>query len=194
MTDGEGAKATGLEFVSEEEVRGLYHDAEKIVADFGLKISPGALVAMSRAAWPVGEGDETWRVRAGRLMRWRALDIVRTERTIPVPPAAFSTLEAPLPISYEPLAGVSSQHLVEEAVGRAYAQKDLTVARVVTAWLDLAGVLGEAPSLRVVAEHVNMSHTGVKKALDRFRETIRAISVEQKVKGYHSRAGTSLDD
>jgi DNA-directed RNA polymerase specialized sigma24 family protein len=47
------------------------------------------------------------------------------------------------------------------------AQDDIAV-RVITAWLDSAEELGEAPPSRLVAERANVSHTTVNHALRRF--------------------------
>jgi DNA-directed RNA polymerase specialized sigma24 family protein len=66
----------------------------------------------------------------------------------------------------------AGRHTVSEALAVAAARKDFTTVRVVGAWLDLAEATGSAPSWRDVAELVDLTHTGVGKALGRFRDYV----------------------
>jgi RNA polymerase sigma factor (sigma-70 family) len=63
---------------------------------------------------------------------------------------------------------------VRQALRAAVAAGDQTVVRVVTYVLDHLAELGTMPSNRVVANELGLSHTGVAKALTRFREHLVA--------------------
>lgn len=56
---------------------------------------------------------------------------------------------------------------LEDALRAAAAAGDMLVVRVVTAWLDLAERLGEAPTSRQVGPNAGVSHTTVNQALRR---------------------------
>jgi len=61
---------------------------------------------------------------------------------------------------------------VREAMTLAYQQHDATALRVATYLLDHIQRTGEAPSNRVTASALRLSHTGVAKALHRLRDYI----------------------
>jgi DNA-directed RNA polymerase specialized sigma24 family protein len=62
--------------------------------------------------------------------------------------------------------------IIEDAMAYAYQQRDATAVRVATYLLDQIQRTGEAPSSRVAAEALGLSHEGVGKALRRLRTYI----------------------
>lgn len=61
---------------------------------------------------------------------------------------------------------------VQQAMALAYRQHDATAVRVATYLLDHIQRTGDAPSSRVTAQALDLSHTGVAKALHRLRDYI----------------------
>lgn len=162
---------------SDEDLRFLFREAERIVKDFRLTESPGELASIViQQARRSGRPAASWQTRAIRLMRWRALDFLRRNREQPIPPELFSLLEPPALVDYDVL-GSPTERLVVAGLRKA-ADSDETCARVIMTWLDLAGVLGQAPPTRLVASEVGLSHTGVRKALLRFRAILAKQAAE----------------
>lgn len=62
-----------------------------------------------------------------------------------------------------------SSQSIRTALAQAVAAGEWTVVTVVTAWIDLASETGSAPSSRQVGQRVELSHTTVNEALNRFR-------------------------
>jgi hypothetical protein len=69
-------------------------------------------------------------------------------------------------------AGLSESALVD-AMTRARAANDVQAARVVEAWLRLARISREAPSLAAVGREVSLTGPGVREVMTRFRKYFR---------------------
>ncbi|MDX5970198.1 sigma factor [Rhodococcus opacus] len=67
-------------------------------------------------------------------------------------------------------------HLVQAALSRAVEAKDYTAFRVAVCFLDKSESDGRTPSNRAIADELQVSHTGVAKALKRFRDYVIEIS------------------
>lgn len=101
--------------------------------------------------------------------------IRRRQRMVPVDTTAhqgFLALTDAQAIAL--LDGSATPLIVEAAMAHAYQQRDATAVRVATYLLDQIQRTGEAPSSRVAAEALGLSHEGVGKALRRLRTYITA--------------------
>lgn len=66
--------------------------------------------------------------------------------------------------------------LIEAALRVAVENKDAAVTRVIATMLDRIASTGGIPSSRTIGEHLNLSHTAVQKAQQRFRGYLGSLS------------------
>jgi len=113
----------------------------------------------------------------GNLIKWVALDHIKVHAR----GVRNADLEASLQITDQALAddqvaGVINQSatasIVRSAMAITRGRGDHTAFRVVTAFLDLAHQTGERPTNRALATHLQLSHTGVANALERFTKDL----------------------
>ena len=100
-----------------------------------------------------------------------AIQRIRRNREMPIPPwnlpeIAVSDDDAAAAALYRR----ADSAAVRSALFSAYIAKDLTVVRVVTYLLDELQETGTMPSNRKAADELELSHTGVAKARERFRK------------------------
>jgi RNA polymerase sigma factor (sigma-70 family) len=103
------------------------------------------------------------------VARNAAMDRVRRARRAPEPSDAPETQPSDDDAIARLLDRAASSAAVTAALRAAVAAEDHVVVRVVAAWLDRAGELGEPPTSREIAPLAGVSHTTVNHALARFR-------------------------
>jgi hypothetical protein len=110
------------------------------------------------------------------MTRFAALDVVRAQQRERRAHAALREGELPESEPQDNIAALLDSSATEDAVRAAMrtaiARGDALTARTVTTWLDMADLLGRAPSTREVAEKAQISHTSVATALKRFRDLL----------------------
>ena len=115
-----------------------------------------------------------------RAAQWTALDYLRQQRQrreVPLDPASFPETAHDDEVSAN-LDHAATADTVRRALAIAREANDHTAYKVVVTFLDETDRTGSRPSNRAVAAQLDLSHTGVAKALDRFRAYVASAEAE----------------
>ena len=125
----------------------------------------------------------------GNLIKWVALDHIKANAR----GTRNTDIEAALQITDETFADdqvaavidqSATADLVRSAMAITRSRGDHTAFRVVTAFLDLAHQTGQRPTNRTLAAHLQLSHTGVANALQRFTKDLKQAAAPRMGTGH----------